>query len=426
LTNKEIYIKVKAETRVVITGMGTINPLANTVNEFWDNLIEGKSGIRLVKQTDLSDFSVQIGGEVDYPDLSEYFQKKMLRRLDRFIIFGHVAATRAFKDAGLEPVDIEKAPHLYGAIIGTGDAGSGLHYRMFQQIQEVGMDHASPFYVIGVIPNMPPAYFSKENNFQGPNFSVNSACATSNHAIGTAASMIKMGLAEVMLAGGTEAVLNVAGFSGFGVIRALSTRNDSPETASRPFDKDRDGFVMGEGAGIICLEELEHAKNRDARIYAELKGFGFSCDAHDLVAPQSEGRGAVIAMNSALERAALNKESIDLINAHGTSTMLGDIAESKAINEVFGDYTSSIIVHSTKSMIGHLIGAAGGVEAIASILAIEKGVIHPSVNIFNQDPQINLNIAADGPIEKKVRHILSNSFGFGGQNASIILSEFIT
>lgn len=413
------------ETRVVITGMGTINPLANTVNEFWDNLIEGKSGIRLVKHTDLSDFSVQIGGEVDYPDLSEYFPQKMLRRLDRFIIFGHVAATRAFKDAGFEPIDIEKAPHLYGAIIGTGDAGSGLHYRMFQQIQEVGMDHASPFYVIGVIPNMPPAYFSKENNFQGPNFSVNSACATSNHAIGTAASMIKMGLAEVMLAGGTEAVLNVAGFSGFGVIRALSTRNDSPETASRPFDKDRDGFVLGEGSGIICLEELEHAKNRGARIYAELKGFGFSCDAHDLVAPQPEGRGAVIAMNSALESASLNKESIDLINAHGTSTMLGDIAESKAINKVFGDYTSSIIVHSTKSMIGHLIGAAGGVEAIASILAIEKGVIHPSVNIFKQDLQINLNIAADGPIEKKVRHVLSNSFGFGGQNASIVLSEFI-
>jgi len=413
------------ETRVVITGMGTINPLANTVNEFWDNLIEGKSGIRLVKHTDLSDFSVQIGGEVDYPDLSEYFPQKMLRRLDRFIIFGHVAATRAFKDAGLEPIDIEKAPHLYGAIIGTGDAGSGLHYRMFQQIQEVGMDHASPFYVIGVIPNMPPAYFSKENNFQGPNFSVNSACATSNHAIGTAASLIKMGLAEVMLAGGTEAVLNVAGFSGFGVIRALSTRNDSPETASRPFDKDRDGFVLGEGSGIICLEELEHAKNRGARIYAELKGFGFSCDAHDLVAPQPEGRGAVIAMNSALESASLNKESIDLINAHGTSTMLGDIAESKAVNKVFGDYTSSIIVHSTKSMIGHLIGAAGGVEAIASILAIEKGVIHPSVNIFKQDLQINLNIAADGPIEKKVRHVLSNSFGFGGQNASIVLSEFI-
>ncbi len=413
------------ETRVVITGMGTINPLANTINEFWDNLIEGKSGIRLVKHTDLSDFSVQIGGEVDYPDLSEYFPQKMLRRLDWFIIFGHVAATRAFKDAGLEPIDIEKAPHLYGTIIGTGDAGSGLHYRMFQQIQEVGMDHASPFYVIGVIPNMPPAYFSKENNFQGPNFSVNSACATSNHAIGTAASMIKMGLAEVMLAGGTEAVLNVAGFSGFGVIRALSTRNDSPETASRPFDKDRDGFVLGEGSGIICLEELEHAKNRGARIYAELKGFGFSCDAHDLVAPQPEGRGAVIAMNSALESASLNKESIDLINAHGTSTMLGDIAESKAINKVFGDYTSSIIVHSTKSMIGHLIGAAGGVEAIASILAIEKGVIHPSVNIFKQDLQINLNIAADGPVEKKVRHILSNSFGFGGQNASIVLSEFI-
>lgn len=412
-------------TRLVITGVGTINPLGDNVTEYWENLTAGKSGIRLIQRTDLSEFSVKIGGEVDYPDLSEYFPKKnMLKRLDRFIIFGHVAASQALKDSGLQKEEIAQAPHRYGAVIGTGDAGNGLHFQMFNRIQSHGLDNVSPFYAVGVIPNTPPAYFSRENNFQGPNFSVNSACATGNHAIGTAAGLIKMGMADVIMCGGTEGVLTEAGFSGFAVIHALSMRNDSPETASRPFDKDRDGFVMGEGAGVVCLEELEHARKRGAKIYAELKGFGFSCDAYDLVAPQPDGRGAAIAMESALECSSVNKEDIDLINAHGTSTTLGDVAEAKAIHKVFGEPGKKIPVHSTKSMTGHLIGAAGGVETIAALLALEQGVIHPSINVFEQDPDIDLNVVANEPRETEVRHILSNSFGFGGQNATLILSKF--
>jgi len=411
-------------TRIVITGMGTINPIGYNVEEFWENLVAGKSGIRRIQNVDLSDFSVKIGGEVDYPDLSEYFPKRMLSRLGRFIIFGHVAATQAVKDAGFSLEDLQKEPGRHGAIIGTGDAGNGLHYEMFRQIQDYGMDSVSPFYAVGAIPNTPPAYFAKEHNFQGPNFSVNSACATSNHAIGAAALVIKAGLADVMITGGTESVLNAAGFSGFGVINALSRRNDSPQTASRPFDKDRDGFVMGEGSGILCLEELEHARKRKARIHAELKGFGFSCDAYDLVAPHPDGIGAKMAMENALITAKLNKEDIDLINAHATSTPLGDLMESRAIRSFFGDLADKIPVHSTKSMIGHLIGGAGGVEAIAAVLTIQKGIIHPSINVFERDPRIDLNIVANKPMEKRVQHVLSNSFGFGGQNAAIIISKF--
>ncbi|MCK4906949.1 MAG: beta-ketoacyl-ACP synthase II [Spirochaetes bacterium] len=412
------------ETRVVITGMGTINPIANDVSEFWENLIAGKSGVRLAQRTDLSDFPVKIGGEVDFPDLSKYIHKKMIRRLGRFIILGHVAASQAYWDAGFDKDEVAKNPHRYGAIIGTGDAGNELHYKTFERMEESGMDSVSPFYVVGVIPNTPPAYFAKEFGLFGPNFSVNSACATSNHAFGTAAAMIKSGFADVMFAGGTEAVVAKPGFAGFGVIYALSRRNDTPATASRPFDKDRDGFVLGEGSGVLCLEELEHAKKRGAKIYAELTGYGMSCDAYDLVAPHPEGRGASAAMQSALENAELNTGDIDLINAHGTSTQLGDLTENNAIRKTFGDDTDRIPLHSTKSMIGHLIGAAGGTEAIAAILALEKGVIHPSINLFEQDPEIKLNIVANKPMEKKVKHVLSNSFGFGGQNSSIIISKF--
>ena len=413
------------ETRVVITGMGTINPIAYNVKEFWENLIKGKSGIRLARNIDLSSFNVQIGGEVDYPDdLQDYLPKKLIKRLDRFIIFSQVAASQAFQDSGIESSDVQKAPQRYGAIIGTGDAGNGLHYEMCKRIQKHGMESVSPYYAVGVIPNIPPALFSKEYGFMGPNYSVNSACATSNHAIATAFMMIKTGQADVMISGGTESVLNEAGYSGFAIIFALSQRNDSPETASRPFDKDRDGFVLAEGAGALCLEELEHAKRRDAQIHAELKGFGFSCDAHDLVAPRMDGKGAALAIELALESAGLTKENIDLINAHGTSTPLGDLSESIAIRRVFGHHADKIPVHSTKSMVGHLIAAAGGVESIASILAIKEGVIHPSINVFEQDPDIDLYVAANKPLEKKVNHVISNSFGFGGQNASLIISRF--
>jgi 3-oxoacyl-[acyl-carrier-protein] synthase II len=270
---------------------------------------------------------------------------------------------------------------------------------------------------------MPPAYFAKERNFQGPNFSVNSACATSNHAIGVAATMIRSGLVDIMMAGGSESVVNIAGIAGFSAIGALSRRNDTPETASRPFALDRDGFVLSEGSGVLCLEELEHAKKRGATIYAELSGYGLSCDAHDLVAPHPEGRGVLLSMSMAMESAGLAPEDIDLVNAHGTSTSIGDIAEANALRHIFGKETDRILVHSTKSMVGHLIGGAGGVEAIATILALHKGIVHPSINIFEKDPEINLNIATETR-ECTVKHALSNGFGFGGQNSSIILSRF--
>jgi|WetSurMetagenome_2_1015567.scaffolds.fasta_scaffold68670_2 3-oxoacyl-[acyl-carrier-protein] synthase II len=409
-------------TRIAITGLGTINPLGNTVNEFWQNLMIGKSGVRLVRNPDIEKFSIKIGGEVDLPDLTGYFKKlSMARRLDRFIVLGHIAASQAFKDSGINP---EKEPHRYGVLIGTGDAGVKTTFDTFNSIFQRGMDATSPFYVVGCIPSTASAYFANEFNLQGPNFSVNSACATSNHSIGVASLLIRMGFADVMFAGGAEAVVNVPGFAGFGVIRALSERNDSPETASRPFDKDRDGFILSEGAGIICLEEMEHAKKRGAHIYGELKGVGFTCDAYDLVSPHPEGRGACSVMEQCLANARIGKDQVDLINAHGTSTPQGDLAESKSITKVFGEFARKIPVHSTKSMTGHLVGAAGGVEAIAAILALEKNFIHATINQFTRDPAITINVVRNTPIEAKVNHVLSNNFGFGGQNASLLISRF--
>jgi 3-oxoacyl-[acyl-carrier-protein] synthase II len=413
------------DRRIVVTGLGTINPIAYNVPEFWENLVKGKNGIRTIQNFDYKDSPVHIGGEVDYPEnIDQFVPKKMIRRLERFIIFGMIAGRQAFTDSGISKEMVDAAPDRFGIIIGTGDAGNDGHYKMARKIDESGMENVSPFYVVGVIPNTPSGFLGKELNFQGPNFSVNSACATSNHAFGTAAMMIKMGMADVMIAGGTESVLNEAGLAGFGAIYALSRRNDSPETASRPFDKDRNGFILAEGAGCLCLEDLEHAKKRGAKIYAELRGFGFSCDAYDLVAPHPEGTGAARAVSTALEDAGMNLDEIDLINAHGTSTPLGDVTESNMINRVFGHRGNKVPVHSTKSMLGHMVGAAGSTEAIAAILAIEKGVIHPSINVFEQDPEIKLNIVANEPREQKVNAVLSNSFGFGGQNSVIILSKF--
>lgn len=409
-------------TRIVITGLGTINPIGNTVAEFWQNLLTGKSGVRLVRNPDIANFHVRIGGEVDLPDLAGYFKKQsMARRLDRYVVLCHIAASQAFRDSGINP---ELEPHRYGVLIGTGDAGVQTTYQTFNKIFKHGMEATSPFYVVGCIPNTGSAYFANEFNLQGPNFSINSACATSNHSIGMASLLIRMGFADVMFAGGAEAVVNVPGFAGFGVIRALSERNDSPETASRPFDKDRDGFVLSEGAGVICLEELEHAKKRGARIYGELTGVGFTCDAYDLVAPHPQGRGSCAVIEQCLANARIRKDQVGLINAHGTSTPLGDLAESNSIVKVFGELTHGILVHSTKSMTGHLIGAAGGVEAIAAILALERNVVHATTNQFTPDPDIKINVVRNTPLEVKVDHILSNSFGFGGQNAALLISRF--
>ncbi len=410
------------ETRIVITGLGTINPLGNNVDEYWNNLIKGKSGVRLARYTDLSNYKIKIGAEVDLFDITDYFPKQIIQdKFDRFILFAHIAGTQAIKDSNL---DFGNAPHRCGVLIGTGDAGLKTQIKSVKKMAQEGIRSISPFYVVSHIPNTGSSYIAREFNLQGPNFSINSACASSNHAIGISALMIKLGLADAMVTGGSDAVVNEMAFGGFGNIAALSRRNDSPETASRPFDKDRDGFVLGEGAGVVVLEELSHAKKRGAKIYCELKGIGFNCDAYDLVSPHPEGTGAAQAMEIAIADAQLNKDEINLINAHAPSTKIGDLSESKAICNVFKTNYKDINVHSTKSMIGHLIGAAGGVELIGAILAIEKGVIHPTINQFNQDPLIPLTIVKNNPKEKKINNIISNSFGFGGQNASIIVSRF--
>jgi 3-oxoacyl-[acyl-carrier-protein] synthase II len=410
------------ETRVVVTGLGTINPIGNTVAEFWDNLIIGKSGVRRSKNVATGDFPVQIAAEIDLPDLTPYFkEKRMTRRLDRFIILAHVAATQALRDSGLDP---SANPGRYGVLLGTGDGGIKAHQENVGRLVTGGLSAVSPFYIINAIPSTAPGFFAQHANMQGPCFSISSACASSNHAMGMAALFIKWGMADAFIAGGSEAPVNECGIGAFAKIHALSERNDSPETASRPFDRGRDGFVLGEGAGALCLEELGHARKRGAKIYAELTGFGFSCDAYDFVSPHPEGRGAAAAMQSAMQSARLACADIDLINAHATSTTLGDAAEAAAIHTVFGADTGRVLVHSTKSMIGHSLGGTSAVEAIAGILAFEKNVIHHTTNQFEPDPDINLNIIKDRPLEKKIDHFLSDAFGFGGQNAVLIFSRF--
>ena len=410
------------DVRVVVTGIGTLNPLGNTVEEFWGNLLRGKNGIRTIQNVEIDDYNIKIAGEVDLPDIAEYFaEKKMAKRLDRYVVYAHIAGTQALRDSGL---DIDKAPHRYGSLIGSGDGGVDGHLENVTRINTRGMNYTSPFFIVNVIPNTGSGFFAKSWNLQGPSLAVSSACATSNHAMGIGSMMIKMGMVDAIFAGGSEAAINKSGLSAFGNIFALSERCDTPETASRPFDIDRDGFVLGEGAGVLCLEELEHAKRRGARIYCELTGFGFSCDAYDLVAPHPDARGATQAINAAIDSAKLPAEEIGLINCHGTSTLLGDIAEFKAAQHVFGDYAREIPVHSTKSMTGHSLGAAGGIEAIATILAFERGLIHETTNQFNQDPEIGFNVVKNGPLERKINHVLSNGFGFGGQNAAVVLSRY--
>ena len=409
--------------RVVITGIGTVNPLGNNIDDYWSNLLAGISGVRLIQNVEIDDYMIKIAGEIDLPDVRDLFkEKKMAKRLDRYIVLGYLAGTQALKDSGL---DIDGAPHRYGSMIGTGDGGVGAYLENVERIVKTGMQSTSPFYIINAIPNTGAGFFAQAWNLQGPSFSVSSACATSNHAIGTSAMMIKMGMADAFFTGGTEAPVNKNGLSAFGNIYALSARNDSPETASRPFDVDRNGFILGEGAGVVCVEELEHAKRRGAKIYCEVTGFGFTCDAHDLVAPHPEARGATQALKLALANAELNPEDIDLINAHATSTQLGDVTEFHAAQAVFGELAKKTPVHSTKSMTGHLLGAAGGVEAIAIILAFEKNVAHMTINQFNQDPEIGFNVIKADPMEMRPKHIISNGFGFGGQNSAVVFSRFV-
>jgi len=409
--------------RVVITGIGVVSPIGNNVNDFWQNLVAGKSGIDTISSFDPDKYglTVKIAAEVKNFNPEDYFDKKDAQKFSDFIKFAYAAAMEAMKDADLENANIDK--DRVGVIVGTGIGGLKDIEEQHDILNEKGARRVSPFFIPYGIANMASGVIAIKYGFRGPNYCVVSACATGNHSIGDAFRIIQRGDADIMIAGGTESAITPLGIAGFASIKALSTRNDEPQKASRPFDKDRDGFVMGEGAGILILEEYEHAKKRGAKIYAEIKGYAATDDAFHVTAPCSDGEGAAMCMRLALKDASLNPEDIDYINAHGTSTPLNDKIETLAIKKVFKDHAYKLKISSNKSMIGHLLGAASAVEAVASVKTIETGIIPPTINLENPDPECDLDYVPNKAIQYDVRNVLSNSFGFGGTNACIILSK---
>ncbi|MFP3293798.1 MAG: beta-ketoacyl-ACP synthase II [Hydrogenobaculum sp.] len=409
--------------RVVITGIGVVSPIGNNVNDFWQNLVAGKSGIDTISSFDPDKYglTVKIAAEVKNFNPEDYFDKKDAQKFSDFIKFAYAAAMEAMKDADLENANIDK--DRVGVIVGTGIGGLKDIEEQHDILNEKGARRVSPFFIPYGIANMASGIIAIKYGFRGPNYCVVSACATGNHSIGDAFRIIQRGDADIMIAGGTESAITPLGIAGFASLKALSTRNDEPQKASRPFDKDRDGFVMGEGAGILILEEYEHAKKRGAKIYAEIKGYAATDDAFHVTAPCSDGEGAAMCMRLALKDASLNPEDIDYINAHGTSTPLNDKIETLAIKKVFKDHAYKLKISSNKSMIGHLLGAASAVEAVASVKTIETGIIPPTINLENPDPECDLDYVPNKAIQYNVRNVLSNSFGFGGTNACIILSK---
>ena len=414
------------DRRIVITGMGALSPLGNSVEETWEGMKNGRSGIRSIEGVDIMGCAVNIAGQVRDFDPTPYFRTdpKAMRRCDRFEQLGMAAACMAIEDAGLDKAEnLDKS--RVGVMIGSGIGGLGIHGDNVNVMLDKGVRRVSPFCIPYMITNMAAGMVSIEYGFGGPNMSISTACATSNHSIGEAWRIMKFGDADVMICGGAEATILPVGIAGFANMKALSTRVDDPQTASRPYDMERDGFVMGEGAGIIVLEELEHAKARGAKILAELVGYGLSADAYHLTSPDPEGRGASRCMKMALDHAGLKPEDVDYINTHGTSTHLGDICETKAIKETFGDYAKNgLVVSSTKSMTGHLLGAAGGIELLACVKAIQDNFVPPTINVFNQDPECDLDVCPNVGRSMKVDVALSNSFGFGGHNASLIVKRY--
>lgn len=413
--------------RVVVTGLGAITPLGLDTDKIWENLIAGKSGIRAIEDFDVSDLPAKIAGTIpkgtkadNAYDPAEWIDKKDLKKMDTFIAYAMVAAQQAVADSGWQPDDQEERDRT-GVMIGSGIGGLSGIADGTVTMAERGPRRLSPFFIPACLINLASGYVSILYGFRGPNHAVVTACATGTHAIGDAARLIMFGDADVMVAGGAEAAVCRIGVAGFAAARALSTEyNDTPERASRPWDKDRDGFVMGEGAGIVVLEELEHAKKRGAKIYAEVLGYGLSGDAYHMTAPAEDGSGGYRAMENAFRNAGINKEQIDYINAHGTSTPLGDEIELGAVKRLFGDHAYKLAMSSTKSAIGHLLGAAGAVEAIFSIKAIETGTLPPTLNLDNPSDSCDLNLVAHTAQQRKVNYVLSNSFGFGGTNASVI------
>ena len=408
--------------RVVITGLGTICPNGNDVSSSWESIVNGKSGVELIQKFDTSEFTTKFGATVKDFDKNENIDPKDSRRLDPFIQFGLAATAEAIKDSGinLNDHDLDRI----GVSIGSGIGGLETIEKNSLILKDKGPKRISPFFVPGSIINMASGTVAIKYGLRGPNLSMVSACSSAGHSIGYSARSIAYGEVDIMVTGGAEAAMSPLGLAGFNATKALSTRNDSPKEASRPWDKDRDGFVLGEGSGVLILEDLESAKRRSAKIYAEIVGFGMSDDAFHMTAPAEDGAGAKLAMKNSLIDAEIDYAEIDHINAHGTSTPLGDVVESKAIRELFSKDADSILVSSTKSMTGHLLGAAGAIESIFSILSLNDNVIPPTINLENPDNEANLELVANEAITKKINYVMNNTFGFGGTNVSLIFKKF--
>ena len=408
-----------SKRRVVVTGLGLITPVGIGVKESWTNIINGQSGIGKITKFDCSTFPSQVAGEVKNFDPLAYIPPKDARRMDTFIQFGIAAGIEAFKDSGIEVTDNNS--ERIGVSVGSGIGGINLIESTSDVFAEGGVRKVSPFFIPGTIINMISGNLSIMLNLKGPNVSIVTACTTGTHSIGDAARMIEYGDADVMLAGGSEAAITELSVAGFSAAKALSSRNDDPKTASRPWDKDRDGFVIGEGAGVMVLEEYEHAKQRGAKIYAELSGYGMSADAYHITAPNMDGpRRSIV---NALKNANVNTDNVQYINAHGTSTPLGDLNETNAIKATFGDFAKKLVVNSTKSMTGHLLGGAGGIESVFTVLAIHNQISPPTINIFNQDPECDLDYCANEARSMKIDVALKNNFGFGGTNGSLVFKK---
>ncbi|MFM8655874.1 MAG: beta-ketoacyl-ACP synthase II [Chthoniobacterales bacterium] len=410
-----------SERRVVITGIGVVSPVGNDLETFWQSLKAGRSGIGRIESFDPEKFDCQIAGEArGYEPTPYYKTPKDVRRTDRYTQLAMGAAKMSLDDSGLDlaATDLDRT----GVMIGSGVGGLATMETQVAQMQIKGPDRTSPFMIPMMISNMASGFISMEHGLRGPNMAIVTACATANHCMGEAWRIIKFGDADVILAGGSEACVVPVGIAGFAAMRALSVRNDAPERASRPFDKDRDGFVMGEGAGVIILEEYEHAKKRGAKIYCELAGYGLTADAYHMSAPSPDGEGAARCMAMAMKHAKLNPEEIDYINAHGTSTPVGDVCETKAMKRAFGEHAKKgLAVSSTKSMTGHLLGAAGAIEMAACVMAMRDGVMPPTINLENPDPECDLDYVPNVAREKKIKAAISNSFGFGGHNSSLLI-----
>lgn len=408
--------------RVVVTGVGAFTPVGKNRSEFWDGLVAGKSGVRPITHFDTSDLPTKFAGQIENYNPEDYFDRKEARRLDPVTQYAVITSDEAVKDSGIDLDTVNK--DRIGVMIGTGIGGMTTFYEQSISLHEHGSRGVNPFFIPMLIPDMPAGQVSIKYGFRGPNFCAVSACATGSHNIGLAFDSIRFGQSDMVLCGGTEAPVWRIGVAGFSSMKALSRRNDEPERASRPFDKDRDGFVLGEGATLFMLESLDSALERGAKIYGEIVGYGFSADAHHITAPDPEGNGVQLALKNALEMAGIKPEDVEHINMHGTSTPLGDIAETNSIKKVFGDHAYKINLNSTKSMTGHMLGAAGASESLAALLAIYHGVIPPTINQDTPDPECDLNYTPNKAVKRDITYALNNAFGFGGHNTTLVFKKF--